>query len=213
MTAVGYVGGDPDKLDRAGYTLGDVLAADATGTLIPVALGTPAEVLTVDLAEPADVGWGSAAGGSGLKVRRLIVTSGAGTGTTFPDTAGAWEALADLTLTIPAVVGDWIEASFNALFDLDSSSFLDLAVSNGGTLVRFFGSDSGTPLVEGNPAYYPDPVFNGFPGQQGFSAAVGDINAGNVTVVVAVKAIGAGKYYKTANFPFQMLVKNYGQVT
>lgn len=210
MTAVGYVGGDPDKLDRAGYTLGDVLAADATGTLIPVALGTPAEVLTVDLAEPADVGWGAAGGGAALAVRQSYLTSG---DVAFPNTLGAWQAVAGISApAIPAAVGDFIEVAFTALFDFAATSFVDVAVSAAGSLVRFMATGTGTPAVEGNPGLYPDPAFDGYFGTQGFTVAAPDISGGNVTVVLAVLATGSGLIKCSAAFPVRWIVKNYGPV-
>lgn len=77
MVATGYTGGDPNKLDIAGYDLGDVIAADVTGVLQPVAIGTTGEVLTVVPAEPTDVGWEPGGGGPGAGVSSFNGRTGA----------------------------------------------------------------------------------------------------------------------------------------
>lgn len=65
MGAVGYVGGDPRKLDRSGYAQGDVVAADATGTLDAVSVGTDGFVLTADSGAAEGVDWQAGGGGGG----------------------------------------------------------------------------------------------------------------------------------------------------
>lgn len=65
MGAVGYTSGDPRKLNVAGYAQGDVLAANSVGTLVPVAVGTDNQVLTVDPTESTFVDWESGGGGGG----------------------------------------------------------------------------------------------------------------------------------------------------
>ncbi|HEU5108614.1 MAG TPA: hypothetical protein VFT95_08670 [Micromonosporaceae bacterium] len=65
MPAVGYTSGDPRKLDRSGYDKGDVLAANASGDLTAVPVGTDAEVLTADASDPEGVDWVSGSGGGG----------------------------------------------------------------------------------------------------------------------------------------------------
>lgn len=63
MGAVGYTSGDPRKLNRAGYTKGDVVAADAAGELTAVPVGTDTEVLTADSSDPEGVDWQVQGGG------------------------------------------------------------------------------------------------------------------------------------------------------
>ena len=74
MTAVGYVGGDPSKVDVTGYAHGDLLAADASGTLTPVPIGTAAQALTVDVAETTLVDWETGGGGGGGVPSGTVVT-------------------------------------------------------------------------------------------------------------------------------------------
>lgn len=65
MAAVGYTGGDPNKLDATGYAQGDIPAADAAGTLQPVPIGTPGNVLTVDAGQPELLDYQAGGGGGG----------------------------------------------------------------------------------------------------------------------------------------------------
>lgn len=249
MTATGYIGGDPNKVDVDGWTLGDVLAANAAGELEAVPIGTPAEVLTVDAAEPTDLGYAPAGGGGAVTSvfgRVGVVVAAAGdyavaditgltaalaakatkpvvrisritTGTvTFPNSAPAWAINATLNApAIPAAVGDFIEVSLTALFDFAADSFLDIGVITGGpaTIVRYLGSGSGTPLVEGNPGLYPDPAFQGFLGTMGFVVTAPDLDGGNVQLALVSLATGSGMALASAAFPFQWLVKNLGPVT
>jgi hypothetical protein len=64
MTATGYTGGDPSKLDADGYVKGDVIAADATGVLTALTVGTNTEVLTADAVASLGVDWEPSSGSS-----------------------------------------------------------------------------------------------------------------------------------------------------
>jgi hypothetical protein len=65
MGAFIFAGGDPSKVDVSGYAKGDLLAADATGTLQPVAVGPDSDVLTADSAASVGVDWQLGGGGGG----------------------------------------------------------------------------------------------------------------------------------------------------
>lgn len=65
MGAVGYLNGDPGKLDADGYAQGDVPAANVTGVLVPVHIGTSGNVLTVNPGQPALLDYEPAGGGGG----------------------------------------------------------------------------------------------------------------------------------------------------
>ena len=65
MGAFIFAGGDPSKVDVSGYSKGDVLAADTTGTLQPVTVGPDGEVLTADSAATEGVDWQPGGGGGG----------------------------------------------------------------------------------------------------------------------------------------------------
>lgn len=74
MGATIVVGGDPNKLDVAGYTYGDIIAADVTGTLEPVTVGADGFVLTADSVAPEGVDWQAGGGGGGGTPSNTVVT-------------------------------------------------------------------------------------------------------------------------------------------
>lgn len=65
MVAVGYVGGDPNKLSVAGYTKGDIVAAGAGGSLAVVHVGANGQVLESDSTAADGVSWQTGGGGAG----------------------------------------------------------------------------------------------------------------------------------------------------
>jgi len=81
VTAYGYVGGDPSKLNVAGYSQGDVVAADNTGHLQRVAVGTSGNVLTANSGAAEGVDWQPAGGsGGGVPSSRKITATAPITG-------------------------------------------------------------------------------------------------------------------------------------
>lgn len=68
------LGGDPNKLNVAGYDFGDIIAADASGVLEPVAIGSSGEVLTVDPVQDQSVDWTPGGGGGGGTPSNTVVT-------------------------------------------------------------------------------------------------------------------------------------------
>jgi hypothetical protein len=151
-------------------------------------------------------------GGTTMQVRRAIVTSG---NLTAQNTSGGWAVLTGgPTLTIPAVAGDYISAEImGVLIQPNSGTFYELAVVNG-TPVRYGSTGTSTPAVEGDPALYPDSAFQGRGGPVlDFVAQAGDINAGNVTIGIAVNSTASGSrtLYASAAFPLRWRVINHGQ--
>jgi hypothetical protein len=86
VTATGYTGGDPSKLDIDGYVKGDVIAANTSGVLTAIPVGTDTEVLTADSSDAEGVDWAAGGGGGGGTPSNTVVTE-----TTFgqASTAGA----------------------------------------------------------------------------------------------------------------------------
>jgi hypothetical protein len=74
MGAFIFAGGDPSKVDVSGYTKGDVLAADTTGTLQPVTVGPDGDVLTADSISADGVDWQPGGGGGGASPGNTVVT-------------------------------------------------------------------------------------------------------------------------------------------
>lgn len=79
-----YLGGDPSKVDASGYTFGDILAADVTGTLEPVTVGPDGDVLTADSVAPEGVDYQPGGGGGGGTPANTVVTE-----TTFGQASAA----------------------------------------------------------------------------------------------------------------------------
>lgn len=76
MVAVGYTGGDPNKVSTGGYTKGAVLVANSTGTLTPLAVGPDADVLTANsLANTQGVDWEVSSGGGAVAPGLALVQS------------------------------------------------------------------------------------------------------------------------------------------
>jgi hypothetical protein len=152
-------------------------------------------------------------GGTTIQVRRAIVTSG---NLTAQNTGGGWAVITGgPTLTIPAVAGDYISAEImGVLIQPNSGTFYELAALNAGTPVRYGSTGTGTPAVEGDPAMYPDAAFQGRGGPVlDFVAQAGDINAGNITIGIAVNSTASGSrtLYASAAFPLRWRVINHGQ--
>lgn len=81
MGAFIFAGGDPSKVDVSGYIKGDVLAANAAGTLRPVAVGPDNDVLTADSVAAEGVDWQLGGGGGGVnsifgRVGNVVAVSG-----------------------------------------------------------------------------------------------------------------------------------------
>lgn len=212
MTAQMVLDGDPDKVDVSGYTKGDILAADTTGTLTAVPVGPDADVLTADSVDTEGVAWATGGGGgSAPYVRKAYITTG---NVTPPNTAGAWAALAGFELQIPAVVGDYVEIQAEFLCELKASTFYDYAVIVGATIVRYGATGTGTPGIEGFPGFYPDTAaFRGTPGPVGFTVTAPDLDGANVRWIIAsASTSGTGTLFAGANFPFFWRAINYGVV-
>ena len=153
-------------------------------------------------------------GGGGVTLDGVsdIISSG---DITPQNTAGAWAPLTGgPTLVIAAAVGDYIVVEINGLvMTKDALTFYDLAVLNGATLARFGSTGTGTPATEGDPALLNDTNFPRTGTVFDFIAAAGDIDAGNITIVIATKSGGAGAIRAGAFYPFRWRVLNYGGAT
>lgn len=154
---------------------------------------------------------GGGGGGAAMVVKRAIVSSG---NITPQNTSGTWAALTGgPTLTIAAAVGDYISLEImGVLMTTSSSTFYDLAVLAGASLVRFGSSGTGTPATEGDPAFYPDATFPRSGTVFDFVAEAGDIDAGDVTVCWAVKSGGFGALH-AGFYPLRWRIINHGAVT
>lgn len=154
-----------------------------------------------------------------LIVRTATVTSG---NIPIPDTGaypgGAWAVLTGAgELVLPAAVGDYVEASYNALREGVTNWGMDLATVKGATptIHRYLSSDSTTPTAAGDPGQYPaDGTFQGRPGVLGFTVTADDLDGAAVRVAVVVQSNGLGTRTLRAStgYPFHWVSKNHGPV-
>lgn len=82
MTATGYVGGDPSKLNATGYTKGDIVASNVAGQLQVVHIGTDGQVLESDSTATDGVSWQTGGGGSGTPSNTVVTETSYGQSST-----------------------------------------------------------------------------------------------------------------------------------
>jgi hypothetical protein len=146
-------------------------------------------------------------------VRQAYITTG--NVNPLPNTAAAWAALAGFEIQIPAVVGDYVDLSLVAMRHVGGGAanvMLDAAVRVGSSNVRYLSTGSATPPTEGDPGWYSATNIVGRAGARGFTVVSGDLDAGNVRFVVAVKANGTGILYASTDYPFYWRATNFGPV-
>lgn len=156
---------------------------------------------------------GASGGGGGFTpyVRRAYIT----TGDITLAVNATWTALAGFELPIPAAVGDHVELSVAALFQLSGSDFIDLVVLVGAGIAHRASSDtaSATVVGEGDPGLYPNATGNTFRPANGvfeFTVAAGDLDGGNVRFALAAKGQGGGKVFASTSYPFRWRAINQG---
>lgn len=173
---------------------------------------TPAQVKTDLAVAVADV--------SGLqtsldaKATKIVVRNTRieeATNLTMPNTSGAWALQSGFTVAIPAVVGDYVELSWNFMWDVTGNNFLDWAIAVSGSIARAMSSDTATPKTEGSPWLYPGAdAFDKSSGPWGVVMESGHLSGGSVTFQLAAKGTGAGTIYRSADYPFLIKAKNFG---
>jgi hypothetical protein len=193
-------------------TKGDLLAATAAGTVVRLPLGTNGQVLTVNTGAAAGVNWAAGGGGGGTlpTVRQSYFTAGA---VTFGSDA-AWTLYTGVQQAIPGSVGDWVEMVVGGMWQ-PAGDFIDWAVIGaGGTAVRYSSTNTNTPAIEGDPAFYPGTGFVKGTGLFAFQATSTDIVGGNITFTVAHKGTpGGGVLYASTSYPLRMRLLNLHTVT
>lgn len=159
---------------------------------------------------------GTPASGGGSTIRTVDVRVVAGD--VALSTAASWTIVSSgatqLSCAIDASVGDRIIVSVQFM-RTGSGFFLDLAtLASGGTISRYLGSGTSTPLNEGNPAYYPQS--GSFPAATGpvqVVVASGEVNgSGKAVVALVCKGSGSETVYASTTYPWYMLLTNIGPV-
>ena len=146
-------------------------------------------------------------------IRQTYFTSG---DVAFPNTSGAFAVINQATsgtfeVDVPASAGHWIEVDVAELRTTDAAALLDVGVIVGSTVVRYLSTGTSSTAADGDISFYSDPA-NFFPhgGSRGFSATSGDLDAGNVRVVLLVNSNGTGTLKCSAANQVTILVKNLG---
>ena len=145
-----------------------------------------------------------------LVVKRATID----TGNLTLSAAGAWAAVTGgPSLALPAAAGDYVEFQIVSGLANINVNFVDLAVTVGGSLVRFHSTGGATAAPEGSPSFYGDGSFDRWGPTFEFVAEAGDISGGNVTVVFATKGAGGGLLYADTNYPLRWRAINHGPAT
>lgn len=151
-------------------------------------------------------------GGSGIKAIRRAVIANPGDAT-LPNSPATWVAVAGFELSIPAAIDDEVELLWNAMRNNNASAVLDAAVIVGSDIRRFGASNSSTPALEGNPAWYHTNTFTSHSGGFDFKVTANDLDGSNVRFVVVCKSNGTGTLFSSTNYPFRWRALNYGPIT
>jgi hypothetical protein len=145
-----------------------------------------------------------------LVVRQSRLTGG---DIAVPNTGGAFALVAATTISIPAVVGDYVELNFDMMHNLTGSNYQDWCVVVTGAIARAASSNTATPGAEGQVALYPGAAsFSTAAGPFGFVVTGGDLDGGSVTFQLAVKTTGVGTIFRSATYPMTLTARNYGAV-
>lgn len=154
--------------------------------------------------------------GTGTRVRVVQARITSGNISPMPDTGGQWRKPGDaaglpldFVLTIPAVVGEWVECGIHAMRSDTASVFLDVAVQKGSGLVQYLSTGTSSPPFEGDPGWYAAP-FRAISTPRGFYATEADIDGGVVRFVLANLSTGQGTLYASSQYPFIWVAKNLG---
>lgn len=140
-------------------------------------------------------------------IRDAYITSG--NVDPMPNTAGGWVELPGFEITIPATVGDRVDIDLHAMRNSTETSYLDVAVKVGNTLVRYLASGTDQPAIEGDPGWYPG-SYPAQSGPRGFTVEAGHLDSGLVRFVLICKAIGTGVLFASTAFPFYWRAENSG---
>lgn len=235
MTAVGYASttGDARKVTKAGDTMtGDLvlndsspdtnLSAASKGYVLALASGTVVTETTAGQASTAGVaatysrgdhthGTPASGGGTAIRTADTRVTAGDVALATSVPWAIVTSGATPLSCAITAAIGNRIIVGANFMRG-GSGFFLDLAIlTSGGSISRYLGSGTSTPLAEGNPAYYPQASsFPGAPAPMQITVASGEVNGDQVTLALVYRGSGTQTVYASATYPFYLLLTNLG---
>lgn len=154
---------------------------------------------------------GVGGGGSSIRTAKVTVTDDNLAG--LPS-AAAWTIVQTsvgtrLQCSIAASVGDRVRVV--GRFMRAGSHFLDwVLLDNAGAIAIYAGSETSSPLSEGDPAEYPSLSFSYDAGPPMFTVGPGHLAAGLVTVALAHQGTGAGVVYAHTTYPWKLRLENIG---
>ncbi|MET9467775.1 SGNH/GDSL hydrolase family protein [Streptomyces sp. NPDC006544] len=128
--------------------------------------------------------------------------------------AAAWTIAAtsvgtQLKCSIPAEVGDRIRVDVGMLYS--GTRYLDaVLLDSAGAINLYAGTQTGSPLTEGNPEFYPSTSFGKASSGILFTVAAGHLSGGQATVALANQGTGAGRIYAFSGYPFRLTLTNIG---
>lgn len=187
-------------------TKADLIVASGNAMVARLGVGADNTVLTADSAAPNGVAW---LPGSFTTVFRSAYIANA-SDFTLPNTGGAWQIMTGFELDIPASAGHLVELSVRGMRSDTSGACVDLAFVVGGSIVRYLSTGTSSPALEGDPAWYFANSFMTQSSDRKVSLVSGDIDTGNLRVVLVAKASGAGTVYSSANYPWWWALTNIG---
>ncbi|MFD5509008.1 SGNH/GDSL hydrolase family protein [Streptomyces sp. NPDC127051] len=114
-----------------------------------------------------------------------------------------------LKCSIPAEPGDRIRVDFGMLYS--GTRYLDAVIlDSAGTINVYAGSQTTSPLAEGNPEFYPSTSFGKASSGIVFTVASGHLSGGQATIALANQGTGAGRVYAFSGYPFRLTLTNIG---
>ncbi|MFD5675601.1 hypothetical protein [Streptomyces sp. NPDC127040] len=162
---------------------------------------------------PGPQGVQGAAGvdGAGNRTSEVRITDGA-----VQDlaTAAAWTIAAtsvgtQLKASIPAEPGDRIRVDHGMLYS--GTRYLDaVLLDSAGAISLYAGTQTSSPLAEGNPELYPSTSFGKASSGIMFTVTASHLAGGQATVALANQGTGAGRVYAFSGYPFRLTLTNLG---
>jgi hypothetical protein len=153
-----------------------------------------------------------AGGGGGVRTASARITNDNLSG--LP-AAAAWAVILTSTGTplqcsIAAAAGDRIRVY--GRYMRAGSHFLDwVLLSSAGAIAIYSGTDTSSPLAEGDPALYPSLSFAYEPGPPMFTVGAGHIDGtGKATIGLAHQGTGSGLVYAHTTYPWRLRLENVG---
>ncbi|MFJ3201002.1 SGNH/GDSL hydrolase family protein [Streptomyces sp. NPDC086989] len=114
-----------------------------------------------------------------------------------------------LKCSIPAEPGDRIRADVGMLYS--GTRYIDaVLLDSAGAINLYAGTQTTSPLTEGNPEFYPSTSFGKASSSILFTVASGHLSGGQATVAIANQGTGAGKIYAYSGYPFRLTLTNLG---